>query len=286
MRDLTIAAIQMNAPLGQVEANLRAHVRWTREAAAAGAELICFPELSITGHWCAGDVWSAAEPVPDGPATVKLAALAAELGVWISFGVAERDAGIAYNTQVVVGPDGFVGKQRKLHLSGDEYFHFGAGSEVAVMDLGPCRLGIGICYDNLLPEVARLAAVKGAEVYLMPHAARCGAWPRGAAAQARAVEAGKTVWRKCYASRAYDNGMWVVVCNQAGKAGTQPVTNHAGGILVFDPNGDVVAENQSPGIAPEMVLHRLTAAPYEARRRAACFNLQTRRPEIYGGLAE
>jgi len=286
MQDLTIAAIQMNAPLGQVAHNLQAHVRLAKKAAAAGAELICFPELSITGHWCAGEVWTASEEVPDGPSTQRLIALARELSVVISFGLAERDRGIAYNTQVVVGPEGFVGKQRKLHMSADEYFHFRMGSEINLMDVGKCRLAIGICYDNMFPEVARTAAVKGAEVYLMPHAARCGNWPHGAQRQAQAIANTKAVWRKAFASRAYDNGMFVVVNNQAGHAGDDPDTNHAGGILVFDPNGDVIAESQTERIAEEIVVQRLEASAYEARRRSACFNLQTRRPEIYGELCE
>jgi N-carbamoylputrescine amidase len=284
MHDLTIAAIQMNAPLGQVAENLATHERLARQAAAAGAELLCFPELGVTGHWCAGAVWTAAEPVPEGPSTRALIALARELQVCISFGIAELDRGIAYNTQVVVGPEGFVGKQRKLHMSADEYFHFGTGSDIAVLDLGGVRLGLGICYDNMFPEVARLAAIRGAEVYLMPHAARCGTWPRSAKLQAQRVAAVKAVWRKCYTARAYDNGMFVVVSNQVGHAGDEPETNHAGGILVFDPQGEVIAESQTDRFAEEVVVTRLKAAAYASRRTAACFNLQTRRPEIYGGL--
>lgn len=284
MQDLTIAAIQMNAPVGEVERNLRAHVRLARKAAVAGAELICLPELSITGHWCAGDVWSASEEVPDGPSTRRLVELAGELQAFVSFGIAERDRGIAYNTQVIVGPEGYLGKQRKLHMSADEYFHFRMGSDINLFDVGKCRLGIGICYDNLMPEVARIAAVKGAEVYLMPHAARCGAWPRSKQAQGQAIATTKRIWTKCYASRAYDNGMFVVVCNQAGHAADDPVTNHAGGILIFDPNGDVIAESQTERIAEEIVVQRLEAKLHEQRRRGACFPLQTRRPEIYGEL--
>lgn len=286
MQDLTIAAIQMNALLGQVERNLKAHVRLAKKAAAGGAELVCFPELSVSGHWCAGAVWDVSEAVPDGPSTQRLLALAAELGVFVSFGIAERDRGIAYNTQVVVGPDGYVGKQRKLHMSADEYFHFRMGSEVSLMDIGKCRLAIGICYDNMFPEVARVAAVEGAEVYLMPHAARCGPIPSSARAQAERVAGVKAVWRKCFASRAYDNGMFVVVNNQAGHAGDEPPTSHAGGILVFDPNGDLLAESQTTRIAEETVVARLEAAAYDARRRNVCFNLQTRRPELYGRLCE
>lgn len=229
MQDFTLALIQMNAPLGKTKQNLAAHVAWTQEAVAGGAHLVAFPELSVTGHWCAGDVWTASEPVPGGPTTEALAQLARELRVFIGFGVAEREAGITYNTYAIVGPDGYLGKQRKLHMSGDEYFHFRGGNEIVVLDIGLCQLGIGICYDNLFPEVSRVAAVRGAEVYLMPHAARCGRWPRDAEAQSRLITQTKALWTRAYAARAYDNGMYVAVCNQAGKAGRRPLANHAGG---------------------------------------------------------
>jgi predicted amidohydrolase len=285
VQDFTLALIQMNAPLGQVARNLKAHVTWARAAAEAGADLVAFPELSITGHWCAGEVWAAAEPVPDGLSTLALADLARELGVIIGFGVAEREAGLAYNTYALVGPEGYLGKQRKLQMSGDEYFHFRGGSEIAVLDVGLCQLGIGICYDNLFPEVSRVAAVRGAEVYLMPHAARCGKWPREAEAQGRIIAQTKAIWTRAYAARAYDNGMYVAVCNQAGRAGRKPLANHAGGSLIFDPNGNLLAESLTPLIEDEMVTCRLTAAAFEVRRRGSCFNLQTRRPELYGELS-
>lgn len=284
MQDLIVAAVQMNAPVGEIERNLRAHARLAKAAAAQGAELVCFPELSVTGHWCSGAVWSAAEAVPDGGSVRRMSALAAELGVFLSFGIAERDCGIAYNTQVVVGPEGYVGKQRKLHPSGDEYFHFRGGSEISVLDLGKCRLGIGLCYDNLFPEVPRVAALQGAEVYLMPHAARCGKWPRSAAAQADSIAHHKHVWTKVFASRAYDNGMFVVHCNQAGRADRETHNNHVGGILVFDPSGEVMAQSQATRIVEEIVITRLEAEQYEARRQSQCFMLQTRRPELYGEL--
>ena len=282
MQDIVVAAVQMNAPLGEVERNRAAVVRWSVEAARQGAELVCFPELAITGHWCAGASWDAAEEVPAGPTTRAVAEVAGDLGITIAFGIGERENGVAYNTYVVVGPAGCVGKQRKLHPSSDEYFFYRPGTRIPVLDIGKCRLGIGICFDNMFPEVARVAAVKGAEVFLMPHAARCGQWPADADAQRKVVARAKAVHVKYFANRAFDNGMYLVDCNQAGPAG--PNTNHAGGVLIFDPNGDVMAQSQTEVIEDEMVLATLHAEAYNARRREACFNLRTRRPEVYGDL--
>jgi len=284
MQDMRVAAVQMNAPLGEVEANLDRIESFAREAADRGAQLVCFPELCITGHWCAGDVWAAAEPVPEGPSCRRLEKLANELGCFLSAGIAERDGGVAYNTQAVIGPEGYLGKQRKLHMSADEYFHFRMGGRIHVMDIGLGRLGIGICYDNTFPEVARIAAIQGAEVFLAPHAARCGEWTDDQEKQRQKVRSGKANAKMTHCSRAYDNGFFVVYCNQAGPAG--PATNHCGGVLFVDPAGQVIAESQTEVIEDEMVICDLRAEAYEARRKSRCFNLQTRRPELYWEIAE
>ena len=105
----------------------------------------------------------------------RLERVAAEEKICICAGIAEDDRGIHYNTQFIVGPEGYVGKQRKVHPSQDEYFYFRGGTELPVFDLPFARVGIVICYDNLLPEVPRCLAVAGAELLLSPHAARSAA---------------------------------------------------------------------------------------------------------------
>lgn len=282
MQDLRAAAVQMNAVLGDVVGNLDQIERWTRRAVEDGAQLICFPELSVSGHWCAGGIWDVAESVPGGPSCRRLEQIARELDCIISAGIAEMDAGVVFNTQLLVGPQGVLGTQRKLHLSGDEYFHFGSGNTINVIETSLCRVGIGICYDTIFPETARIAAVKGAEVYLAPHAARCGEWSDDHRTQRQKVASVRDRAHMTFRSRAYDNGMFVIYCNQAGAAGED--TNHCGGILFVDPAGKVMAQSTTELIEDEMVISDLRAEDYEVRRRARCFNLQTRRPEIYGDL--
>ena len=87
-----------------------------------------------------------------------------------------------------------------------------------------------------------------------------------------------------YANRACDNGCYCVVVNQAGPAG--PETNHAGGIMVFDPEGKCVAESKTRRIEEEMVVCDLDGDGVNKKRGSRCFNLITRRPEIYGPLAD
>jgi predicted amidohydrolase len=282
MESFRLAAVQMNGPFGQVEANLDAIERWCRQAADQGARLALFPELVITGHWCAAEAYRVAEPVPDGPSARRLEAMAREFGLVISAGLGEIERCVMYNTQLLVGPGGYIGKQRKTHMSRDEYFHYRFGNELPVHDVGFCKVGTIICFDMIFPEVARLLALHGAEVLLAPHAARMGRWrERG---QQRIVSNQKREWKKIYASRAYDSGAYLAVTNQAGPAG--PETNHAGGIMVFDPRGEVIAESQTRVIEDEMVVCDLDAEALLRRRGGSCFSLTVRRPEIYGDLAK
>jgi predicted amidohydrolase len=281
LEDMVVAAVQMNALLGETSANLKAITGWTRKAARAKADLVLFPELAITGHWCSGDAWKASQEVP-GPAVKEIEDLARKHNLYISVGIGERDAGIQYNTQILAGPSGFIGKQRKLHMSSDEYFYYRGGSEMPVLDAGKCRVGTVICYDNLFPEIPRILALKGAEVVLSPHASRFAKrWKNKG--QSRVVAHQKSFYRKVYVSRAYDNGVYYVITNQAGKAGKE--TNHAGGIMIFDPQGEVVAESETKIIEDEMVVANLEASKYEERRSGRCFNLVTRRPRLFGEIS-
>lgn len=113
MEAFVAALVQHASPVGQREENLARTVRLVREAAGAGARLVVLPELGITGHAGHPAMVLEAEPVPGGAAYTTLAALAAEIGVYISAGIAEDDRGIHYNTQFLVGPEGPIGKQRK-----------------------------------------------------------------------------------------------------------------------------------------------------------------------------
>ena len=74
----------------------------------------------------------------------------------LSAGLSEKERDIVYNTQVLIGPDGYIGKQRKLHLSRDEVNHYKGGRDILVFDVGPCKVGAVICYDNQFPEIARV----------------------------------------------------------------------------------------------------------------------------------
>src|SRR5436190_4266767 len=116
MKTTRVAAVSMNGYLGEPERVLRAIDGWCERAAAEKAELVLFPELVVHGH-CTTNTWQLAEPVPDGPSVVRLVQIAKRHRLVLCAGMSEKENDIVYNTQVLAGPDGYLGKQRKPPLS-------------------------------------------------------------------------------------------------------------------------------------------------------------------------
>jgi predicted amidohydrolase len=290
MRTTRIAAVSMNGHLGEPDRTLRAIDGWCERAAADKAELVLFPELVVQGH-CTPNTWELAEPVPDGPSVTRLAQIARRHRLVLCAGMSEKERDIVYNTQVLIGPDGYLGKQRKLHLSRDEVFFYKGGRELLVFDVGPCKVGIVICYDNQFPEIARVLALRGAEVLLMPHAARFKTWddtPESEAAARRTTHH----FLKLYALRARENACFGVLADQAGRAGyvdawprdSENQPHHAGAALVWGPDGELLASTQEERIREEMIVTTLDAALLANQRALANYMLRTRRPELFGEL--
>jgi len=245
----------------------------------------------IHGH-CTPNTWELAEAVPDGPSVARLIELAANHGVVLSVGLSEKEHDLVYNTQVLVGPDGYIGKQRKIHLSRDEVLFYKGGRELPVFDIGKCRVGTIICYDNQFPELSRILALRGAEVLLMPHAARQKMWNDTPESMAAARNHSHDYFISCYAMRARENSCFVVLADQAGRAGyvdTYPADSpsqphHAGAAVVFAPDGELLASTQRDLIQDEMIVTDLGAERLIAERSLPNYTLKTRRPELYGEL--
>jgi predicted amidohydrolase len=290
MQNIRVAAVSMNGFLGEPERVLNAIAGWCERAAADKAQLVLFPELVVHGH-CTPNTWDLAEPVPDGPAVRRLVQLARHHRLFLCAGLSEKERDIVYNTQVAVGPDGYLGKQRKLHLSRDEVLYYKGGRDLKVIDLGLCKVGIVICYDNQFPEVARVLALRGAEVLLLPHAARIKMWDDTPASEAAARRYSHDYFQ-AYAMRARENSCFAVLADQAGRAGyvdlypkdspNQP--HHAGVALVFGPDGELLASTQPEHIRDEMIVATLDAAMLARQRALPNYTLRTRRPELFGEL--
>lgn len=166
-----IACIQMEPQIGDVAGNRAAAARFIVAAARRGARLIVLPELCNSGYvfHSRQEALALAEEIPAGPTCQEWGALARRLRVYIVAGIAERDGPALYNTAVVIGPDGYIGKYRKLHLWNRENIYFTPGNlGVPVFDTPFGRVGVAVCYDGWFPEVYRLGALQGADLICVP----------------------------------------------------------------------------------------------------------------------
>jgi len=148
--------------------------RLYRAAAAlfdGGAELIVLPECANTQYFPASAemVAALAEPL-DGPTVRSWEALAVARSGYIAGGILEQAEDGIYNTAVLVGPRGLVGRYRKLHRFGWEREWLRAGDDLPIFDLTALgiRLGLLICYDLRFTEVVQALALSGIDLLAVP----------------------------------------------------------------------------------------------------------------------
>jgi predicted amidohydrolase len=290
LRPFTVAATQVDVRHADVDHTLEAHLRLIAETAGAGCDLVVFPELSATGHNASPEVTRPAEP-HDGRIFRTIHEAAREHGIVVSYGFCELHRGTHYNTSALVGPDGLVGLQRKVHASYDEFFRFRQAYEWGVYDLGFCRVGTAICHDSDFFESWRILALKGAEVILLPHADRT-APPGGGVltfdgrgrelAEEEILQAQEELLAgpQLHDLLARDNGVFAVFSGQVGFDGH---STHIGGAYVIAPDGARVARTEL-GADARWVAVELDPALLEQARENPWFALKKRRPEAYEEL--
>ena len=194
MTTLRVAAVQASCVLMDREATIGRVAALTAAAAADGARIVVFPEVFVPGTpvwidtqpiWAGDEDWFAlladnAVTVP-GPATERLAAIAAEHGVWLVIGVEEREphGATIYNTVLYFSPRGeLAGRHRKLVPTGSERTVWGRGdgSMLRVVDTGEARIGGLICWENYMPLARFHLYAQGVQVWLAPTLAEGDGW--------------------------------------------------------------------------------------------------------------
>jgi predicted amidohydrolase len=129
------------------------------------------PELCNSGYVFESreEAFSLAEPVPDGPTTRAWMGAAADYGMIVVAGIAERAGKRLFNSAVAIGPDGYIDTYRKNHLWAAENLYFEPGDfGVPVWHTAYGRIAAAICYDGWFPEIIRMAAVQGADLLCIP----------------------------------------------------------------------------------------------------------------------
>jgi predicted amidohydrolase len=166
---LKIGFMQFAPVLGDVRATIAKIDR--RSSLCTGADLLVLPELCNSGYnfESAEQAWATSEEVGDSVFVQHLASLCVQHGFHIVSGFNERDEEHLYNSAILVGPQGYLGRYRKLHLFLNEKDFFLPGNVgLPVFDLGPCRVGMLVCFDWIFPEVWRSLALQGADVICHP----------------------------------------------------------------------------------------------------------------------
>lgn len=165
---MKIAAVQFEPIFGEVENNLDQAEGLIKKS---DAHLFVLPELFNTGYLFTSkeEVLSLSEEIPDGKTTQMLCNMAKEKGIFIAGGIAEKDGGRIFNSSVLVSPEGYVGRYRKIHLFFEETLWFDQGNEgFAMYDTGTGKMGIMICFDWFFPESMRVLSLMGAEIICHP----------------------------------------------------------------------------------------------------------------------
>jgi N-carbamoylputrescine amidase len=267
MKDVRIAAVIFNSAVGQVGLNLDRMAPWIKKAKNEGADLICFPELNVTGYSTDPVIKDSAEPIP-GPISRQLEQMAQADHIVILAGMAEKDDnGCIFASHLVATPKGIAGIYRKLHIAPPERAVFSPGNQVPVFNLAGANLGIQLCYDTHFPGLTTRMAVDGADIILMPHAS-----PRGTPQEK------SNSWMRHLTARAFDNGVFIVACNQVGQ--NQKGLDFPGIAMVIGPSGDVLKNNISGKEA--MIVADLKADVLAAvRDHRMRYFLPNRRPELY-----
>ena len=301
-RTLRVASVQFESQPGDKDHNVAVLESFVRKAARQGARLVVFPECCVTGYWFLRNLTrkqlgQLAEPIPDGPTTRRLQALAQSYNIAIGAGWVEAgESGIFHNSYVVALPDGSLHRHRKLHAF--EHPAIEGGSEFTVFDLPDgWRVGVLICYDCNLIENVRITALQGAEILIAPHqTGGCRTrnphlmgiidrkiWDRRhedpqAIRRELRGEKGRAWLMRWLPSRAHDNGLFLVFSNGVGVDDDEIRTGNA---MVLDPYGRILKETCKAGDA--MIIADLDARLLPDSTGQVW--MRARRPELYTPLA-
>ena len=288
-----VALVQM-ACSADSRQNLEYALASISDAAEAGANIVCLPELFRSQYFCqheAAENFDLAEPIP-GQTTEALCAAAAEHGVVIVGSVFERRAaGVYHNSAAVIDADGkLVGLYRKMHIPDDplyyEKFYFTPGDTgFVVVQTKFGKIAPLICWDQWYPEAARIAALKGAELIVYPTA--IGWHP---AEKEKYGESQLDAWQTMQRSHAIANGVFVAAVNRVGieaplmEADDRPTAYDGlefwGCSFVSDPAGVVIADTDG---SAQLLLANCDLGQIEQVRRNWPF-LRDRRIDSYSEI--
>jgi predicted amidohydrolase len=266
-----------------------------RRGAAAGCDLVVFPELALTTffpRWFVEDITEADhwyETAVPSPVTAPLFEEAKRLSVGFCLGYAELTPdGHRFNTQILVDKSGgTVAKYRKVHIPGHEHhepdrpfqhaerYYFEPSDEgFGVWQAFGGRMGMMICNDRRWPESYRVMGLKGVEMILCGYNTPIHYVPDPSQDILQGFHNALVMQ-----SGAYQNGTWVV---GVAKAGVEEGVDSLGQSMIVAPSGQIVAQTLSTD--DELITARCDL-DWCRRYKETLFDFgRYRRPEVYGPI--
>jgi predicted amidohydrolase len=270
--EITLNLGQISTKQGDKEDNLRIMKSRISQAKKMGADLIAFPELSLTGYVIKDRIYELAEPIPNGPSVHQVEEIAGKENIHVVFGMVERSPktqAVLHNTAVLVGPKGYIGKYRKMHLPTHSIFeekrYFRPGYDIPVFETEIGTIGMIICYDVYFGEITRLLSLKGAKLIICISAS---------------PSTRRGFFETLTAARAIENTAFVAFVNLAG---IQDGLQFWGGSRIISPSGSLISKAKydvSDSIAAKINYSDIT------RTQAWVPTLRDLRPEIFNSLRE
>jgi predicted amidohydrolase len=230
LEKVNVALAQISCKVGDKKHNINTMKKNIKQAKEKGANLVIFPELSLTGYLSRDLVYELAEPIP-GPSIHSLEEIAKKENMHIVFGMPEQSEkahAVLYNTAVLLGPNGMIGKYRKTHLPTHSVFeekrYFRLGYEAPVFETEIGKMGLTICYDIFFPEICRLLRLKGAQFIICISAS----------------PAGRSRFFEVFtAARALENTVFLAYVNLVG---VENGLQFWGGSRIIAPDGSILAK--------------------------------------------
>jgi len=269
------------APLHEIrERMIEKHLAYIRQAAQAGAQIVCMQEIFTGPYFCAEQNirwYDSTEAIPDGPTVTLLRDVARQHRVALIVPIYERaQEGVYYNTAAVIHNDGtYLGKYRKSHIPHVapgfwEKFYFRPGNlGFPVFDLGFAKIGVYICYDRHFPEGARALGLNGAEIVFNPSATVAGL--------------SEYLWKLEQPAHAVANGYFIGAINRVGTEAPWNIGEFYGSSYFCDPRGRIFAQacrDKDEVLTADLDLDMIA----EVRKTWQFF--RDRRPDMYDDLVK
>ncbi len=262
-----IGYAQFAPEFGEGDLNRKVITRFTE--AAKAADLLVFPELCVSGYDFKDkdELADLAEPFESGPTSRTALELAEKYHITLVVGYPERDGDALYNSCLLAQPGGKIANYRKIQLFSRETLIFTPGdTPPPVIDTPAGKVGLMICFDWVYPEIARLLAVKGAQILAHPS---------------------NLVLQYCQRAmfaRSVENGVFSITCNRYGtEERTDRSLTFTGYSQILDPEGKLLMQARSDEHHVGVVEVDLAQAD-DKRMTEHNHLMEGRRTDLYGGL--